>query len=53
MSDCMFCDVEKECGYKYKPTDCAQRRKFTPIDSRIIENKNGSKTEVVFLADSK
>ena len=53
MSDCMFCDIEKKCGYKYKPTDCAQKRKFTPIDSRIIENKNGSKTEIVFLADSK
>lgn len=26
---CSTCDVEKECGYKYKPCDCCDYRKFT------------------------
>lgn len=28
MSDCQFCPVERECFYPYKPTECAQQRKF-------------------------
>lgn len=32
MSDCQFCSLEQDCGYEYKPTDCAQQRKFKPID---------------------
>ena len=27
---CSTCDVEAQCGYKYKPCDCAGYRKFTP-----------------------
>lgn len=29
---CSTCDVEQECGYKYKPCDCCNYRKFTPIN---------------------
>lgn len=25
---CDSCDVEKQCGYEYKPCDCANYRKF-------------------------
>lgn len=27
---CSTCDVEQQCGYKYKPCDCCNYRKFTP-----------------------
>lgn len=30
MSDCMFCEIEDECGYEYKPCDCVHQRKFKP-----------------------
>lgn len=29
-SHCGICDVEKECGYQYKPCDCCNYRKFVP-----------------------
>lgn len=29
-SNCQSCDVEKECGYQYKPCDCCNYRKFVP-----------------------
>jgi len=29
-SNCTICDVEKECGYEYKPCDCCNYRKFKP-----------------------
>lgn len=27
-SNCNVCDVEKQCGYEYKPCDCCNYRKF-------------------------
>lgn len=27
---CQTCDVEKDCFYPYKPTECCNYRKFTP-----------------------
>ena len=27
-SHCSVCDVEKQCGYEYKPCDCCNYRKF-------------------------
>lgn len=53
MSDCILCEVESQCGYEYKPCDCFQQRKFKPKDSTVIENNNGTKTEIIFLADEK
>jgi hypothetical protein len=29
-SHCDVCDVEKQCGYEYKPCDCCNYRKFKP-----------------------
>ena len=29
-SHCSVCDVEKDCGYEYKPCDCCNYRKFKP-----------------------
>jgi hypothetical protein len=29
-SHCSVCDVEKDCGYQYKPCDCCNYRKFKP-----------------------
>lgn len=26
--NCNTCDVEKQCGYEYKPCDCCNYRKF-------------------------
>jgi len=28
MSDCTYCEVEKDCAYEYKPCDCVHQRKF-------------------------
>ena len=28
---CSTCDVEKQCGYQYKPCDCCNYRKFKPL----------------------
>tara|TARA_R110000868_G_scaffold90072_3_gene250259 strand:- start:4 stop:177 length:174 start_codon:yes stop_codon:yes gene_type:complete len=28
--NCKSCDVEKDCGYQYKPCDCFNYRKFKP-----------------------
>ncbi len=28
---CETCDVEKQCGYEYKPCDCCDYRKFKPL----------------------
>lgn len=28
---CQTCDVEAECGYPYKPTECCNYRKFRPM----------------------
>lgn len=27
---CETCPAEQSCGYKYKPCDCCDQRKFTP-----------------------
>lgn len=32
-SHCSVCDVEKKCGYEYKPCDCCNYRKFKPIQA--------------------
>ncbi len=29
-SNCNLCDIEKDCGYEYKPCDCCGYRKFKP-----------------------
>ena len=29
-SHCGICDVEKQCGYQYKPCDCRDYLKFVP-----------------------
>lgn len=29
-SHCSVCNIEKECGYEYKPCDCCNYRKFKP-----------------------
>lgn len=31
---CETCDVEAQCGYPYKPTECCNYRKFRPIEQR-------------------
>ena len=54
MSDCYICPVEKDCFYEYKPCDCVHQRKFkskTKKDSVIVKNPNGTRTELVLLAN--
>jgi len=30
---CETCDIEQQCGYPYKPTECASHRKFRPKET--------------------
>lgn len=34
---CSTCDIEGRCGYQYKPTDCANYRKFVQKPIEHIE----------------
>jgi len=34
---CSTCDIEKECGYPYKPTDCCQQRKFISKEEAAVK----------------
>ena len=37
---CSTCDVEKQCGYQYKPCDCCNYRKFKPLpptEAKVIQ----------------
>ena len=38
---CLTCDIEKDCGYEYKPTECCCYRKFTEITvkKQIVSDK--------------
>ena len=42
---CSTCDVEKECGYPYKPCDCCNYRKFRPKQAEIEALKQKAEIE--------
>jgi hypothetical protein len=37
LGHCKTCDVEKQCGYPYKPCDCFDFRKYRPIAAPTAE----------------
>lgn len=42
MSDCNYCEVEKDCHYPFKPCDCVHQRKFWDKERRDeYDRKNG------------
>lgn len=42
---CETCDIEEQCGYKYKPCDCAGYRKFTPKKAEPQTNQPATSEE--------
>lgn len=47
---CQSCDLEQECGYPYKPTECCNYRKFRPIAEQAPRaEEDPSKPRVVHL----
>lgn len=48
--DCQSCDVEKECGYQYKPCDCFNYRKFKPLpEGRRLETQRANQQTAQIL----
>lgn len=46
---CSTCDIEDQCGYKYKPCDCCNYRKFVqkdPDPTNLVQKVVGAKVEV-------
>ena len=41
-SNCEVCDVEKQCGYEYKPCDCCNYRKFKPLAETIKKEEHAA-----------
>jgi len=41
-SNCTSCDVEKQCGYQYKPCDCCNYRKFKPLETPAATQGDGA-----------
>jgi hypothetical protein len=48
--DCSTCDVEPDCGYEHKPTECHAQRKFTPKKEKPVSPRNDRYT---ILLDAK
>ncbi len=49
---CESCDVEQECCYPYKPTDCCNKRKFK-YDGRTKQSKATSEGMKLYWAKRK
>lgn len=43
---CETCDVEKQCAYEYKPTECCNYRKFKPYPTIDEELDGGDSLNV-------